>query len=164
MLGMNFVSRYGVSVPLALTAHHVSLLLMSSVTAADRDLEKDLLVSRPPLRLSAPSLVLFDRRGPLHFAVRPQLLTRRSPLPRGEGNPLDRLQHPNTLVDNRSRIADTETQECGRDDRTVAIGAMAPITPADGGQVHGQHGQPPRAIQSRLMLDSRVVEYEDGVH
>lgn len=80
---MNLAGSYGLSVPLALTAHHVSLLLMPFVTAADLDLEKELLMSRPPLRPSAPSLVLIDRRGPLHFAVRPQLLTRRYPLPVG---------------------------------------------------------------------------------
>ena len=77
MVGMNLARSYGVSVPLALTAHHVSLLLMPSVTAADLDPEKELLMSQPPLCLSAPFLVLMDRRGPVHFAVRPQLLTRR---------------------------------------------------------------------------------------
>jgi hypothetical protein len=77
MIGLHLARGYSVSVPLALTAHHVALLLMPSVTAADLDLEKELLMSQPPLRPSAPFLVLMDRRGPVHFAVRPQLLIRR---------------------------------------------------------------------------------------
>src|SRR5215510_1753930 len=84
---MHLAGSYGLSVPLALTAHHVVLLLMLSVTAADLDLEKELLMSQPPRRPSAPCLVLMDRRGPVHFAVRPQLLTRRSPLPVGRDIP-----------------------------------------------------------------------------